>query len=178
MRAILHQFDYRVTALIQQWPDWVRPIMLFGTFVGQPIFTVGIGALVAGIGWGRSNIRLLLSGVTVAATFGLGSLLKLLLRRDRPITEYVANMRFDTFSLPSGHAIGGVVAYGLIAYLLWQILPQPYGWIAVGAFTALAIIIGLSRIYLGAHYPSDVFVGWLIGLAGLAFIIFVIQPKL
>ena len=178
MRPLLHQFDYRLTAQVQQWPDWVQPIMLFATLIGQPIFTVGIGAAAVGFGWGRSNRGLVYSGLIVMGTFLAGSVLKLLFARDRPITEYVANMRFDTFSMPSGHAVGATVAYGFVAYLLWQMLPQPYSYIAAILLSMVILLIGISRIYLGAHFPSDVFIGWLLGLIGLGIIIFVIQPKL
>jgi undecaprenyl-diphosphatase len=178
MRALLHKFDYSVTKKIQKWPSGVRGVMLIATLIGQPIFTVGIGAMVAGIGLGQVDTSLFEAGLIIIVTFGIGVLMKLLLRRDRPITEYVAHMRMATFSMPSGHAAGAVVAYGFLAYVGWTLFGQPWPWIAVGLGTALIILIGLSRIYLGAHYPSDVIIGWLLGALGLGFIIFAIQPTL
>jgi undecaprenyl-diphosphatase len=178
MRALLHEFDHRLITSIQQWPDWVRPVMHFMTFVGQPAFTIGIGVIIILFGWLKMNMRLLLSGVSVIAVFYIGSLIKVLLQRDRPLTEYVAHMRFETYSLPSGHAVGSTVAYGLLAYFAWQALPHPWNYIVAGLLAVLVILIGISRVYLGAHFPSDVIAGWLLGLAGLAIIIFVIQPKL
>ena len=59
-------------------------------------------------------------------------------------------------SFPSGHAGSSFAAAGV----MWQTLPRPYGITAV----ALAVLIGLSRVYLGVHYPSDVLGGMLIGL--------------
>jgi len=175
MKALLHQFDYRLTTAIQQWPVWVRPLMVLVTFIGQPIFTVGIGIVVAALGWNDGNMRLLYSGFIIIATFGIGTLTKLLLRRDRPVTEYVANMWFETFSLPSGHSVGAVVSYGFLAFICLGLQPQWHGYIVSGILSVLVILIGLSRIYLGAHFPSDVVAGWLLGGAGLAIIIFIIQ---
>lgn len=178
MPPLLHQFDHQVTTSIQRWPDWMHPVMLWVTFIGQPVFTVGIGIIIIGIAWTRSNVRLALAGGTVLLTIGLGTLLKLLFSRERPITDYVLAMRFETFSLPSGHALGSTVAYGLLAFLVWHLLPAPWSYIVGSLLILLIIAIGLSRIYLGAHYPSDVIAGWLLGAVALAIIIFVIQPRL
>lgn len=178
MRSWLHQFDHRVTAGIQQWPDWLHPLMVFASFVGQPVFTVGIGLMIMAGGWMRTNIRLLLAGGAVLATIGVGVILKLLFQRSRPITDYVLSMRYDTFSLPSGHALGSTVAYGVVAYLVWQLLPAPWNYIIAALLILLIVMIGLSRIYLGAHYPSDVIAGWVLGAISLVIIMFVIQPKL
>lgn len=104
--------------------------------------------------------------------------MKLLLHRDRPLTEYVAQMHFETFSFPSGHSTGSMVAYGLLAYVAWQIAPSPWNYIAVAIGVGIILLVGVSRIYLGAHFPSDVVAGWLLGALGLFVIIFVIQPKL
>ena len=178
MRTSLHTFDRRLTALVQHWSNWVRPIMLLATLIGQPIFTVGTGALVAGIGWGASNGGLFVSGIIAMATFTLGTLAKLYFRRDRPVTEYVARMRFDTYSMPSGHAAGAAASYGLLTYLFCQMMLAPWSYLLAGSVTVAVILIGVSRIYLGAHYPSDVLAGWLLGLIGLASIILIVQPQL
>lgn len=178
MRSFLHRFDTKITHSVQQWPDWIHPIMTVFSFIGQPVFTLGIGAAVIALGWVRTNIRLAFAGAAVWATIGVGAILKLFLRRDRPITDYVLAMRFDTFSFPSGHALGATIAYGLLAYLTWQLLPAPWNYAAVIFLAGVIIVVGLSRVYLGAHYPSDVAAGWLLGAVCLAIIIFVIQPKL
>jgi len=123
-------------------------------------------------------MRVLISGVSVVAVFYIGSLMKLVLQRDRPLTEYVAHMRYETYSLPSGHAVGSTVAYGLLAYFAWQLLPQPWNYICASLLVILILLVGISRVYLGAHFPSDVIAGWLLGAVGLVAIIFIVQPKL
>src|SRR3954470_2473657 len=167
MRALLHTFDRKLTSVVQHWSDWVRPIMLFATLIGQPIFTVGIATLVAGIGWGSSNDGLFVSGIIAVITFAVGTLAKLYFRRNRPITEYVARMRFETYSMPSGHAAGAAASYGLLAIIFCQMVSVPFAYV-IGVVTTLVVfLIGVSRIYLGAHYPSDVIAGWVLGMAGL-----------
>jgi undecaprenyl-diphosphatase len=178
MRVWLHTFDHRLTTLIQRWPHGVRFTMLIATLIGQPIFTVGTGALVAGIGWGAGNNWLFLAGVIAMVTFCVSTLAKLYFRRDRPVTEYVARMRFETYSMPSGHAAGAAVSYGLLALICYQTFLTPWQYVASGFLALFIVLIGISRIYLGAHYPSDVIAGWLLGLVGLVGIVLVGQPHL
>lgn len=151
--------------------------MLFTTYLGQPIITGGLGALIIGIGYGSGNNSLRMAGIVAVGTLIVGSLLKLILRRDRPVTEYVEHMFLDTFSFPSGHAAGSVPVFGLVAYLLLQ-TGSAWGIAAALLIAVLTFLIGVSRVYLGAHYASDVLGGWVVGFAGLATIIFIVQPTL
>jgi undecaprenyl-diphosphatase len=73
------------------------------------------------------------------------------------------------FSFPSGHTLNSTVTYGLIALLVWRSdLPAWLRRIVAIALGVLVFVIGLSRIALGVHYPSDVVGGWLGGLAVMA----------
>jgi len=177
MRVFIHNFDVRLTMLIQQWRG-LEGIMTIITSLGHPIVTMAIGLLVMLLGGLRANLRLVYAGFAVFGTLGAGTILKMILRRDRPLTEYVNNMMFTSFSFPSGHTVGSTVAYGLLAYLAWQLFPQPWNIVAAGMLVLFIVLVGVARVYLGAHFPSDVIAGWLFGLLGLAIIIFVIKPVL
>lgn len=144
--------------------------MLFMTLLGQPPITVGVAAGVAGFGLAGHNQGLVIAGTIAIITFGISSILKLFLRRARPQNDYVRSMLIQTFSFPSGHAAGSLVSFGMLAYILAVNWPD---WVAILSSTTLAIcfLIGVSRIYLGAHYPSDVIGGWIVGAAGLATIL-------
>jgi undecaprenyl-diphosphatase len=68
------------------------------------------------------------------------------------------------FSFPSGHASLSMVAYGILAVLVSRsFLPRGTQLVVYGVVTALVFLIGLSRVWLGVHYPSDVIAGWVAG---------------
>lgn len=68
------------------------------------------------------------------------------------------------FSFPSGHASLSMVAYGILAVLVSRsFLPRRTRVAVYGAAVALVFLIGLSRVWLGVHYPSDVIAGWVAG---------------
>lgn len=177
MRKHVHTFDARIEKRIKSLPDWTRAWMLFASYLGQPIITGGVAALLIGFGYGSNNAPLRNAAIVALGTLFVGSMLKLIMRRDRPVTEYVEHMFIDSYSFPSGHAAGSVPVFGLVAYLLFG-LGQLWALILALIITFIIILIGLSRVYLGAHYATDVIGGWIVGCGGLAIIIFLIQPSL
>lgn len=176
MKAWIHRFDSVVMSGIANWSVSLRPFFLTITTLGDPIVTVAIGAVVAVFGYFQTNMRLVVSAALIWVTLGLGAILKLLFGRDRPDTEYANNLYIATNSFPSGHASGAMIAYGLLACMAWHLLPQPWNYIAVVLLGVLIVLVGLSRIYLGAHFPSDVVAGWALGGIALLVILFVIRP--
>lgn len=171
MKNTVHYFDRVVTKHVLRLPNWVRPLMLFMTLLGQPPITVGLATGVVGFGIARGSERLITIGTIAILTVAISSLLKLVLRRARPDNDYVRSMIIHTFSFPSGHAAGAIVSFGmagLIGCILFPIWSLP-----IIIFTAVvSFLIGISRIYLGAHFPSDVIGGWLLGGVGLVLILF------
>ncbi|MBG1231747.1 phosphatase PAP2 family protein [Aestuariivirga litoralis] len=97
-----------------------------------------------------------------------GAILSTILKSffDRPRPDIVSATHVFTSSFPSGHALSSAVIYLTIGTFLARAAPSRslarYG-LAVAAF--LTVIVGLSRIYLGVHYPTDVLAGWMIGLS-------------
>lgn len=176
MRSLVRHFDTKLVDIITGLPISWQPFFIFVTNLGHPVVPIGIGLVVLIIGALQSNVRLAMSGVTVWAALAMGSILKLLINRPRPLTEYAASIWLDKLSFPSGHATGSTIAYGLLAYFAWYLLPQPWSFVVVGALIALIALIGVSRVYLGAHFPSDVIAGWLLGAIALLMVIFVIKP--
>jgi len=95
----------------------------------------------------------------------INRLLKEHFERPRPIVvEW--EQQVDTFSFPSGHAMSSFVAFGIIAYLVANAVSTPalkrFVWITAAV---LITLVGVSRMYLGVHYPTDVLAGFLAGLA-------------
>jgi undecaprenyl-diphosphatase len=170
MKQHIHRFDQVMADWVGSMPRSLRLPMEFFTLIGQPPFTVGIAAAVLGYGVALSKDHYVFAGWIAIATLILSSILKLLLRRVRPRNDYVASMLFKTFSFPSGHAAGSIVSFGLAAVVLS--LRWPEYSIAVWAIALIAsFLVGVSRIYLGAHYASDVIGGWIIGALGLFIIV-------
>ena len=98
--------------------------------------------------------------------FVLNFLLKLLFMRDRPYELMIIDE--VGYSFPSGHAMVAFGFYGFIIYLLWHFnLAKSAKIIFSVLLGALIILIGVSRIYLGVHYASDVLAGYMVSLAYL-----------
>lgn len=170
MKRAIHYFDKVIIRDVLRLPDWVRPIMLFMTLLGQPPITVGLSAGMVGYGLARGNTWVIYAGMIAIVTFGVCSALKVFLRRARPDNEYVRSMIIQTFSFPSGHAAGSLASFGIAAYALLIYLPSTAIYV-IPITLVVCFLIGISRIYLGAHYPSDVVGGWIVGGIGILAVI-------
>jgi len=110
--------------------------------------------------------------IAVAGSLAMTMIGKLVVGRARPpIADAVPP--FETSpSLPSGHALNSTVIAGMIAYLILRRLESRLARvITVAAATGWAVAIGLSRVFLGHHWLTDVIFGWILGLAWLTAVI-------
>lgn len=103
--------------------------------------------------------------INLAGGWLLNSALKVIFHRTRPDIQHL--VKADGYSFPSGHAMISATFYGMLGYLLWlnfreQSIPSWYVPVLTVGFI-IAIAIGVSRIYLGVHYPSDVIAGFAAG---------------
>ncbi len=141
-------------------------ISLLGSLVTMIIMAVGGGFFLA---VRRQWIAL---GGWVAAFAGgglLNQVLKLVIRRPRP--EYAAAfLRDESWSFPSGHAMGSLIGYGMLVYILATLVfhGRRTQMAVVLAAALLVGAIGLSRLYLGVHYFSDVVGGYAAGMLWLS----------
>lgn len=98
----------------------------------------------------------------------ISSFLKIIIQRPRPVFHSLVSMVNYDFSFPSGHAMGSFVFYLMVSYLIFHFFKNKKIRIVSFIFSAILILlIGLSRIYLGVHYPSDILAGYLAGLCWL-----------
>lgn len=146
--------------------------MLFMTLLGQPPITVGLVAGMLGFGLARESDMLVYAAATAIITVAVASAMKIFLRRARPDNAYVRSMLIQTFSFPSGHAAGSLVCFGALGYVAAAYWPALFIPIALTVLI-LSFLIGVSRVYLGAHYPSDVIGGWIVGGIGIAAIMII-----
>jgi len=176
MHNFLSAYDRIVAGWVTRLPDWLRPIMLTVTFIGEPLSVIVVSGAVATTAWLKGYKRIVYAEIAGLVGFGVNTFLKHYFHRARPDTIFAHSMRIKSYSFPSGHAYGGIVFYGLLAYLAWKYLPQPGNVIAAALLAVLIFTIGISRIYLGAHFPSDVTAGWVLGGLTLALIIIYVKP--
>ena len=108
----------------------------------------------------RHALTWLLLGLSVDVT---QRSLKALFGRPRPAL-WEGPIHHTSAAMPSGHALAGAAFYGFAAHLLATRHPR-YAAQAYGAGIAATLYVGLGRLYLGVHWPSDVLVGWTIGAA-------------
>ncbi|MCU0653644.1 MAG: phosphatase PAP2 family protein [Candidatus Pacebacteria bacterium] len=105
--------------------------------------------------------------VILLASAGLNNLIKFAVHRNRPQLSPIENASF--FSFPSGHSMNSLVFYGLMAYFVWHYTKnKTLGATAYLFAIILVAAIGISRIYLGAHYPTDVLAGFVAGICVLS----------
>jgi undecaprenyl-diphosphatase len=110
--------------------------------------------------WLRWRRAMLWMVVTILGALVLDLSLKYAFHRHRPTPFFVSVPR--TYSFPSGHSLFSFCFYGVLAGLLTRRLKSRLARVLIWAGAALLVAaIGLSRIYLGVHYPSDVIAGYL-----------------
>lgn len=100
--------------------------------------------------------------VCVAGSGVLNRGLKLVFARERPD---LFNLLSETgYSFPSGHSMASICVYGFLAYIIWRNLDRLY-WRLLLLSIAITVVaaVGISRIYLGVHYPTDVAAGFIAG---------------
>lgn len=109
-------------------------------------------------------------GIAIILNLGivtlLNQLLKMILQRPRPEEYRIINE--SGYSFPSGHSMVSMAFYGFLIYLIYKNIKNKYlKWSLIIILGVLIISIGISRIYLGVHYTSDVLAGFLVSISYL-----------
>lgn len=135
------------------------------TFFGSHLFILPATVLVtAGLKWRGHWVSALLFAGSVAGGFGLNSLLKIAFARARP-DLWPALVSETTYSFPSGHAAMSTVFFGGLAAVVLHLTRRPARRALAVAFATAAITtIAGTRVYLGAHWTTDIAAGVLVGL--------------
>ena len=144
--------------------DFATPIAKFITNFGGAIFLITLTVILV-ILIKNKKIGLSIFSNLIIITV-LNQLLKRILQRPRP-TEFRI-IEETGYSFPSGHSMVSMAFYGYLIYLIYKYVENRYvKWISIVLFSILICSIGVSRIYLGVHYTSDVLGGFLVSISYL-----------
>lgn len=147
-------------------PLWVREmardVTSLGSFVVLGIITLAVASYLLLTG-GRAAALLVV--VAVVGGMAINSLLKIQFARPRP-DLFVPAAKVFTASFPSGHAALSAITYLTLAALLARMTASHrLRYYLMALAVTLTFLIGVSRVYLGVHYPTDILAGWCIGSA-------------
>lgn len=169
-------FDVTVARWVQGFtPAWFGALMRFISDLGFPPLAYLLPSLiiifvfVIGLRWEAAVLTISVVGIDL-----LGTLVKLLVQRGRPTPDLVNVFSpLNDYSFPSGHVLLFVGFLGFIFFLLYAVARHSLGrTIGLLVFGALIALVGISRVYLGQHWPSDVVGAYLMGSVWLALMIY------
>lgn len=162
-RNYLESFDQSIIRFVYSFrSDGITELMKFFTFLGGEIFLVSGIILLLALLLRKHKI----SSFNFAVLLVFGTIINLLLKNvyQRPRPDYLPLLFESTYSFPSGHAMNSFIFYSCIVYFIIRNIKNTGVRVAtILFFGALVYMIGLSRIYLGVHYPSDVLAGFIAG---------------
>lgn len=144
--------------------DFVTPIAKNITHLGGAIFLITLSLILLLI---IKNKKI---GILIWLNLGISVLLnqalKFIIQRPRPTEFRIINE--SGYSFPSGHSMISAAFYGFLIYLIYKNVKNKYlKWSLITLLSLVILTIGISRIYLGVHYTSDVIAGFLISISYL-----------
>lgn len=144
--------------------DVITPVAKFITNFGSAYWLIGFSIFLLFV---IKNRKI---GISILLNLGISTItnytLKQILQRPRPTEFRIIDE--SGYSLPSGHSMVSMAFYGYLIYLVYKNIKNKYIRISLITFLSILIVsIGISRIYLGVHYTSDVIAGFLVAIAYL-----------
>ena len=145
-------------------PAWVENSLLDLTAIGGPIVLGLVVLSVVGFLVLQARYH---TAIVVLATAASGEIATFVLKNAflRPRPDVVPHLRdVTTSSFPSGHAMDSAIVYLTLGAMLMRLAERRITKIyCIGMAIFLTLIVGISRVYLGVHYPTDVAAGWMFG---------------
>lgn len=144
--------------------DTLTPIAKIITFLGSAYWLIGLSIFLFIV------IKKKKIGISIISNLGLAALtnflLKQVLQRPRPVGHRIIDE--SGYSLPSGHSMVSMAFYGFLIYLVYKKIKNKHlKCFLIALLLVLIVNIGISRIYLGVHYTSDVIAGFLVAISYL-----------
>lgn len=156
------RFDMAIISFVQGFESPILTSLMkgftwLGTGYGVTIMVIIVSLIL--FVFLKHRTELIFFIVVVVGSSLIDELLKSLFHRDRPSLHRI--IEASGFSFPSGHSMTAVAFYSSLAFLLWRHIPSRLGrGVLIFFSVGFILMIGVSRIYLGVHYPSDVIGGY------------------
>lgn len=152
--------------------DSITPISKIVTFLASTYFLIGLSILLFML---IKNKKI---GISIIINLGLSAIINFIIKnivqRPRPIGHRLITE--TGFSLPSGHSMVSMAFYGYLMYLIYKYVKNKKLKISLIFFLSILIVlVGLSRIYLGVHYTTDVLAGYLLGISYLIIYVYALK---
>ncbi|MFT9486873.1 MAG: phosphatase PAP2 family protein [Tepidibacillus sp.] len=156
-------FDLPIIIWVQSLENsYLTEVMKFFTWIGSTKIVIAIIIITSIILYVllKHRIELVFFVIVIIGSTVLNNLLKVIFHRERPTIHRI--IEETGYSFPSGHSMAAFTLYAMISFLLWKHLRSRFGRGLMILFaTVMILLIGISRIYLGVHFPSDVLGGYL-----------------
>ena len=154
---------------------FMTPIVKTVTQLASPIFLIVLTILLIVFIKNNKIRKYICANLIISTILNFG--LKNIVRRARP--DEFRIIEESGYSFPSGHSMVSMAFYGLIIYLIYKKVNNKYlkNFLII-LLSIIIFLIGLSRIYLGVHYTSDVLAGFLLGLSYLIIFVSIINQKI
>lgn len=150
------QFDTPIINFVQgAEAHWLTNVMKLFTFIGSTKAVLAISLITLGLLlYFRQKAQTILFLIVIIGTAALNLVLKLFFQRARPDLNRL--IEISGYSFPSGHTMMATSLYIILAFILWRNAKNSGRVLYIIAAIFMIGMIGVSRIYLGVHYPSDI----------------------
>jgi undecaprenyl-diphosphatase len=174
LQTLIWKFDKYFTSLVALLPAYADKVSAKIDRLTHPI--VWSSALIVSIltHLYLDNTTWALIAIVVFSCLPIATVIKLIFRRNRPKTIFAKHMKVKSYSFPSSHAFSAALAGGYFAYMSMTLVASPINYIIAGLCVIAMAVIGISRVRIGAHYPTDVTGGWVLGLMTLVMILYAV----
>jgi len=156
---VIDEFGYRIISVLIN--DTTIPIVKVITNFGGTVFLITLAVILLIILKNKILGIKIISNLAISA--GLNNILKIIIKRPRPIGNRLINE--TGYSFPSGHSMVSMAFYGYIIYIVYKnVKNKKIKYTSIVALSILIILIGTSRVFLGVHYITDVIGGYIVAI--------------
>lgn len=171
MKPLIRRYDAFVGELIGRLPkSWYGFLDKLCIFMGPLGWTFIVLAGIT-LAMYHANGSLIYLSLLTIILLPLAEVVKLIFRRPRPLSLYAESMRLKSYSFPSGHAYGVSLGCSYLVVFASEYVSGGILMIVAVALGGLASTVAMARVYLKAHFPSDVTVGLVMGVFVMSMVV-------